>query len=103
VIDRTRFAHTLDGAAAERLARSLFEVPAEGDGYGRSIAAWAEAMLLPELARAVYGTQPPGDPQTTVLHAMAGHRVEGGQELAPFEWEGLWYKADPGQAELARL
>jgi hypothetical protein len=34
---------------------------------------------------------------------MAGDPVGGLEELAPFDWEGLWYRADPGRAEFARL
>ena len=101
VIDRARFARTLDAAAAERLVRSLLDVPVGGEG--RALAPWVEAALLPELARAVYGPRPPGDPETTVLRAMAGDRVERGESLARFDWEGLWYRADPGRAELVRL
>ena len=63
VVDRARFARTLDLAAAERLLRSLFEVPGEGAGRARGLAAWVEGVLLPELGRAVYGTQPPGEPR----------------------------------------
>lgn len=103
VIDRARFARTLDAAAAERLVRSLFEVPVGGGEGARALAGWVEAALLPELARAVYGSQPPGDAETTVLRAMAGARVEAGEDGPPFEWEGLWYRADPGRAELKRL
>ena len=103
VIDRARFARTLDLAAAERLVRSLCEVPGEGEGRARALAAWVEAVLLPELGRAVYGAQPPGEPETTILRAMAGDRVAGHEELTPFGFEGLWYRADPGRAELTRL
>jgi hypothetical protein len=34
---------------------------------------------------------------------MAGDRVGGREELAPFDWEGLWYRAELGRAEFARL
>jgi hypothetical protein len=103
VVDRARFARTLDLAAAERLLRSLFAVQGEGDARGRDLAAWVEGVLLPELGRAVYGAQPPGDAETTILRAMAGDRVEGREDLAPLEWEGLWYRPDLGRAEFMRL
>jgi hypothetical protein len=103
VVDRARFARTLDRAAAERLVRSLCEVPGEGEGRARALAAWVEGVLLPELRRTVYGEQPPGEPETTILRAMAGDRVNGREEPSPVEWEGLWYRADPGRAEFARL
>ncbi len=103
VVDRARFARTVDVAGAERLVRSLLDVPMGGEGQARALAAWMEASLLPELARAVYGTQPPGDPETTVLRAMAGDRAEGRERLVPFDWEGLWYRADPGRGEFVRL
>jgi hypothetical protein len=103
VVDRARFARTLDLAAAERLVRSLCEVQGEGDARARALAAWVEGVLLPDLGRAVYGAQPPGEPETTILRAMAGDRVEGREGLAPLEWEGLWYRADLGRAEFTRL
>ena len=103
VVDRARFARTFDVAAAERLVRSLLSMPVRGEGQARAIASWVEAALLPELARAVYGPRAQGDPETTVLRAMAGDRVEGGEAAAPFDWEGLWYRADPGRGELVRL
>ena len=77
VVDRARFARTLDLAAAERLVRSLCELPVEAEGRARALAAWVEGALLPELGRAVYGALPPGEPETTILRAMAGDRVEG--------------------------
>ena len=104
LIDRARVARTLELAAAEGLARSLFALPVgEAGARERALASWMDGVLLPELARAVYGTLPAGDPETTVLRAMAGDRVEGRDTLVPFDWEGLWYHADPGRAELARL
>ncbi len=104
VIDRARFARTIDVAGAEELARTLFAASGgEGRALDRAIAGWVEATLLPALARGVYGGREPGDPETTVLRAMAGDRLEGRERLAPFEWEGLWYRADPGRAEFARL
>jgi len=103
VVDRARFARTLDLAGAERLVRSLCELPVEGEGRARALAAWVEGALLPELVRAVYGALPPGEPETTILRAMAGDPVGGREPLARLEWEGLWYRADPGRAELARL
>lgn len=103
LIDRARFARTLDLAASERLVRSLCDVPVAGPGHARALAEWVEGVLLPELARAVYGARPPGEPETTLLRAMAGHPVERREAIAPFEWEGLWYQADPGRAEFARL
>jgi hypothetical protein len=103
VIDRARFARTLDLAAAERLVRSLLDAAVGGDRGAGAVASWVEGELLPELARAVYGTQPPGEAETTVLRAMAGDRATGGEGPAPFEWEGLWYRADLGRIEFMRL
>jgi len=87
LIDRARFARTLDLAASERLVRSLCEVPVAGQGHARALADWVEGMLLPELARAVYGAHPPGEPETTILRALAGHPVERHEGIAPFDWE----------------
>jgi hypothetical protein len=103
LIDRARFARTLDLATAERLLRSLLTATDGTADPARSVAAWVEGTLLPELARAVYGAQPPGEPETTLLRAMAGDRAEGKETLAPFDWEGLWYRADPGRGEFLRL
>lgn len=104
VIDRARFARTLDRAAAEGLVRSLLDVPFMPKGSGsRALALWVETSLLPELARAVYGAPLPGDAETTVLRAMAGHVVGGSEGLGAFDWEGLWYRADRGRAEFTRL
>ena len=104
VLDRARFARTLDRTGAERLARSLFGVALEARGaVPRALAAWAESVLLPDLAQAVYGGRPAGEPETTVLRAMAGHLVGGSEGLPAFDWEGLWYRADLGRAEFQRL
>jgi hypothetical protein len=103
VIDRARFAGTLDVSAAERLVRSLLDVSAGGQPPARAVASWAERELLPQLARAVYGAIPPGDPETTVLRAMAGDRADGQEDLLPFDWEGLRYRADPARSGFVRL
>jgi hypothetical protein len=103
VVDRARFARTLDLAAAERLLRSLFELPGQSEGGARALAEWVEGVLLPELGRAVHGAPPPEEPERTILRAMAGDRTGGRADPAPIEWEGLWYRADLGRAELARL
>jgi hypothetical protein len=78
-------------------------VPVEGERGARTAAAWVERVLLPELARAVYGERPPGEPETTVLRAMAGDVTSGSEEQPAFDWEGLWYRADAGRSEHARL
>ncbi len=103
LVDRARFARTLDLPAAERLVRSLVAATERSPGQARAVAAWLEGTLLPEVGRAVYGAQPPGEPETTLLRAMAGDRAEGKEALAPFDWEGLWYRADAGRGELVRL
>jgi hypothetical protein len=104
LVDRARVARTIDLVAAEGLARSLFALPfGDAGARERALAEWIGGVLLPELARAVYGSRPPGDPETTVLRAMAGDRVAGRDALLSFDWEGLWYHADPGRAEFARL
>jgi hypothetical protein len=104
VIDRARFAGTLGLAAAADLARSLFALPLGERGAGeRVLAGWVGTTLLPELGRAVYGARPPGDPDTTVLRAMAGDVVQGRESVAVIDWEGLSYRVDPGRAEFVRL
>jgi hypothetical protein len=104
LIERARFARTIDVGEAEALARTLFALTPGGEsGLDRAVVRWVETTLLPALARGVYGAQPPGDADTTVLRAMAGDRVERGEDLARFDWEGLSYRADPGRAEFVRL
>jgi hypothetical protein len=104
VVDRARFAGTLDQAAAQRLLRSLFEVAFEPKSGGcRALAAWVRTALLPDLDRAVYGSRPADEAETTVLRAMAGEVVGRTEGLPVFGWEGLWYRADAERAELARL
>jgi hypothetical protein len=102
VVARARFAGTLDVGTAERLSRSLFETAVgEKAASPRVLAGWVERALLPELGRLVGGGARPGERDATVLAAMAG--VRPGGSPAPSEWEGLWYRADPAAAELARL
>ncbi len=77
LIDRARFARTIDVGEAEALARTLFALTPGGESaLDRAVARWVETALLPGLARGVYGAQAPGDAETTVLRAMAGDRLE---------------------------
>jgi hypothetical protein len=102
VIDRARFAGTLDEDGAGRLFRSAFALHPAASGC-RALAEWVEAELLPELARGVYGARPPGEPETLVLRAMAGDAVDRAAGLPAFDWEGLEYRADGRRAEFLRL
>jgi hypothetical protein len=99
VVDRARFSGTLDTETAERLVRSLVAVPLPAVvPWERGLGGWVQNTLLPELAAAVGG----GDADATLLKAMAGAftlRAAG----SAFDWEGLWYRAQPERAELRRL
>jgi hypothetical protein len=104
VIDRARFARTLDRPTSEALVRSLLAVPLGDEAaHGRALAEWVGAVLLPVLERGVYGGRTPGGPETTVLRAMAGDQAERRDALVLLDWEGLAYRADPGRAEFVRL
>ena len=102
VIDRARVARALDVATAERLLRSLLEVPLSAAvPWERGLGGWLEATLLPELARALGGG--PLDADATVVRALAGATALSASSGALFDWEGLWYRAQPARAELRRL
>ena len=99
VVDRARFSGALDALAAERLVGSLLQLPLSGV-VERGLAGWVQQTLLPALAEAVGGDL--ADPDQTVLRAMAGAATD---RLAgvSFDWEGLWYRAQPERAALRRL
>jgi hypothetical protein len=102
VIDRGRFTRALDLASAERLLRSLLEVPLSASvPWERGLGGWLEATLLPELARALGAGSLDAD--TTVVRALAGATALSASRGALFEWEGLWYRAQPARAELRRI
>jgi hypothetical protein len=101
VVDRARFSGALDTLAAERLVRSLLQVPLPGVvPWERGLGGWVQQTLLPTLAGAVGGDA--ADPDQTVLRAMAGAATDR-QSGSAFDWEGLWYRAQPERAELRRL
>lgn len=102
VIDRARFTRALDVATAERLLRSLLEVPLSAAvPWERGLGGWLEATLLPELTRALGGGSLDAD--ATVVRALAGATALSASSGALFDWEGLWYRAQPARAELQRL
>jgi hypothetical protein len=103
ILDRARFRRTLDLVAVESLLRWLFAVPVteHGEFEGR-IAAWLTDSALPVLAEAVYGGEAPGSAEVVVGRAISGAVLARG-EAPPFEWEGLYYHADPGLADLERF
>ena len=101
VIDRARFGGVLDTAAAESLVRSLVQVPLPAVvPWERGIGGWVAQTLVPTLAKAVGADA--ADPDQVLLRAMAGVSLE--RPASPvFDWEGLWYRAQPERAELRRL
>jgi len=104
ILERARFRRVLDGVAALSLVHSLIAVPVSEDGrYEGHLAAWLSEQALPVLGEAVYGPLPPGTAEATVGRAIAGAVLPRGADPAPFEWEGLYYHADPGLAELTRF
>jgi hypothetical protein len=104
ILDRARFRRTLDVVAVESLLRWLFAVPLSerGEFEGR-IAAWLTDSALPVLAEAVYGGEAPGSAEVIVGRAISGAVLPREGEAPPFEWEGLYYHADPGLADLQRF
>jgi len=101
VVDRARFSGALDTLAAERLVRSLVQVPLPGVvPWERGLGGWVQQTLLPALAGAVGGGA--ADADETVLRAMAGAATDR-PAGSSFDWEGLWYRAQPERAELRRL
>ncbi len=101
VIDRARFGGALDTAAAEGLVRSLVQVPLPNVvPWERGLGGWVAQTLVPTLARAVGADA--ADPDQVLLRAIAGVSLE--RPASPvFDWEGLWYRAQPERAELRRL
>ena len=85
-----------------RSSRSLAAVPLRGAGYEGGIARWTEEQLLPALAPLVDPIPRRRPPRRPLLGALAGDRVDP-PLLAPFEWEGLWYRALPAVGERRRL
>jgi hypothetical protein len=104
LLDRARFHRTLDLVSAESLLRWLLAVSVteQGEFEGR-IAAWISDSALPVLTEAVYGGEAPGSAEVVVGRAISGAVLPQGGEPPPFEWEGLYYHADPALAELERF
>jgi hypothetical protein len=103
LVERARLSGSLDVAGAERLARSLFHLPAATAGTrSRALAAWLESELVPALSRAVATPEDP-DVEAVVLRGVLGD-VDGPAAVRPLvEWEGLRYRVDPARAELRRV
>jgi hypothetical protein len=101
VIDRARFGGAIDTTAAEGLVRSLVQVPLPSVvPWERGIGGWVAQTLVPTLAKAVGADA--ADPDQVLVRAMAGVALE--RPASPvFDWEGLWYRAQPERAELRRL
>ncbi len=102
-----------DAAAAERLVRTLVEVPLLDGRYEGSIAAWMTRELLPLAARAPAtlgtGDRPeeadrdrPIERALIAALAGAGSPAEAAR-LRPLRWEGLPYRLDVVTAERARV
>lgn len=101
VVDRARVRGAIDAPAAERLVRSLVQVPLPGVvPWERGLGGWVQQTLLPALVGTVGGDA--ADADGIVLRAMAGVATDR-PASATFDWEGLWYRAQPERAELRRL
>jgi hypothetical protein len=85
---------TMDAAAAERLLRSLSEVPIESGAYAAGLSAWLESHLLPLL------------PQADTVEARFIAGLSGpspGRNAPQMHWEGQQYRLDFAAAETRRL
>ena len=96
LLERARFARTLDVGSASRLASQLMALPLTDGRYHGGVAQWLDAHVLPALA-AITGAG--GD---ALLAAMAGRRAT--PPVAPaFVWEEVTYRVDVAAGEFARL
>jgi hypothetical protein len=103
ILDRARFARTLDAAETQRLVEGLLETIGRRASEDQT-ADWIDATLVPALGRAAYGDDvPPGGAEASVVRAMAGDRVKRRSGLPRVEWEGLPFRVDLGRAERLRL
>ena len=120
LLSRLTRVRTIDGAAAERLARDLFASRLTDGRYNGAIAAWLDERVRPAAMTTSIGPAPasiggPGSPSIggagppsiggsiddALLAAVAGPRPPG--PLREIEWEGQPYRVDVGGAELLRL
>jgi hypothetical protein len=101
LIERALRARALDHAKAESLLTDLAALSADHDRYGREVADWTAASLLPALGYQAGkdGTQAEG----VLLEALSG--LSGPSAAAPVivQWEGHSYRLDQAAPELARL
>jgi hypothetical protein len=103
LIEHARVRHTLDARGAELLLRSLLAVPLSDGRYGSGMARWVRETALPAFASATYGSLAPGSHEEIVTRALAGAVLTRPAAGTAFEWEGLFYRADAGEAERQRL
>jgi hypothetical protein len=98
LLARLAAVRTIDTAAAERLARELFTLRLESNGYyNGAIATW-----LVDRVTAALAPPPAGATIDDVILAGVAGPVSTAA-AARVEWEGQRYRVDPGGAELVRL
>jgi hypothetical protein len=102
LLDRARFARTLEATDAEALVASLATVPLSAGAYHGGVARWIEERLLPAVGPIVDADPSSASAEGSLLGALAGDRLAD-PGPPPFEWEGLWYRALPGVGERRRL
>lgn len=101
IVERARFARTLDAVAATALVRSLVAVPLDEQGeYAGRMARWFASQLLPALAEAVGPSE--AGPESLVVAAMAG-RTAMARGFPRVVWEEVAYRVDPALTEQVRL
>ena len=104
LVERARWAGSLDRDRAQALARSLLgRHPSSGVDYEAELIGWLSGTLLPALGAAT-GMEAASGPERVVLAALAGVR-RGASSEAPalVAWEGGAYRLDVGAGTLARL
>ena len=109
LIERARISRVLDVEAAGRLVASLVRVPLAADGeFMGGIAAWIDAEYLPAIGSAA-GAGPrrsaqPSSMEADVLGAIRRPPCGQASPAGPaFEYEGVRYRLDPAQSEVARM
>jgi len=102
LLERARLRHALDAAEAEGLVASLVAVPFAAGRYGPAVAGWLRDTALPRLAASTYGAVAPGSAEEVLARALSGSLLTA-EPGRSFEWEGLHYRADPGEADRRRI
>lgn len=104
VLERIRFARTIDAGVASALVDSLVRLPLTEDGeYVGHIARWCQSELVPALARATGRDAASTGSEQFVLEALAGRTAARFASVVNVTWEEQPYRVDVAASELARM